>query len=77
MQRPRGCGIGELADGRHDPAPSRRSVIIAGESELISSGGAFLKGVIGVALEHELRCSPNVDLRYHFAKGARFLSIKT
>ena len=30
-----------MSDGCHDPAPGRRSVIIAGESELVSSGSAF------------------------------------
>jgi NAD(P)-dependent dehydrogenase (short-subunit alcohol dehydrogenase family) len=33
---------------------------------------ALLQGVIAVALEHELRRAPNVDLGYHAAKTARY-----
>ena len=41
---------------------------IAGECELVSSGGAFLEGLLAVVLEHQLRRTPDVDLRDHAAK---------
>jgi hypothetical protein len=62
--------VGELGHGRHDPAPGRRPVVIAGERELVSSSGAFVERLLTVALQHELRRSPNVDLGYHAAQGA-------
>jgi hypothetical protein len=71
-----GRGVGELGDGSHYPAPRRRPIIIARESEIISSGGAFLECLLAVALEHQLRRSPNINLRYHAAKTARPASIK-
>jgi hypothetical protein len=65
MQRPRRRSVGEIGDGSHDSPPSRRSVIIAGEGELVSSSGAFFEGLLAVALEHQLRRPPDVDLGYH------------
>jgi hypothetical protein len=50
--------------GRHDPAPGRRAVVIAGGCELVGAGGAFLQRSLAVALEHQVRGAPNVDLRY-------------
>ena len=55
--------VRELLDGGHDTAPSSRSVVIAGERQLVSASGALLEGVVAVPLEHELRSPPNVDLR--------------
>ena len=40
------------------------------------SSGAFLEGLLAVALEHQLRRPPNVDLGYHAGKAARPPSIK-
>jgi hypothetical protein len=54
-----------LSDGFHDPVPGRRSVIIAGECEFVSSRGAFLEGLLAIALEHQLRRPPDGDLGYH------------
>ena len=68
--------ISEFGHGRHDPAPGRRLVVIAGERELVSSSDAFFERLLAVALEHQLRCPPNVDLRYHAGKAARSPSIK-
>jgi hypothetical protein len=51
VQRPQGRGVSELADGRHDPPPGRRSIIIAGECELVSSDGALLNRMFSVALQ--------------------------
>ena len=76
VQRPLGRGVGELGDGRHYPPPRRRPIIIAGESELISPGGAFLQCLLAVALEHQLRRTPNIDLGYHTGKRARLASTK-
>ena len=42
--------------------------MIAGERELVSSSGAFLERSLAVALEHQLRGPPDVDLGYHSAK---------
>ena len=55
--------VGELLDSGHDTAPGRRSVVIAGERQLVRASRALLKCVVAVALEHELRRPPNVDLR--------------
>ena len=63
--------VGELEDGGRDPAPSGRAIVVAGGRELISSSDSFLERLVAVALEHELRRPPNVDLRYHAGKTAR------
>ena len=47
------------------------AVPIAGDRELIGSSGAFLECLVAVALEHELRRPPNVDLGDHTVKAAR------
>ena len=62
---PRGRGVRELSDGFDDPVPGRRSVIVASECEFGSSSGSLLERLITVALEHQLRRPPNVDLGYH------------
>jgi len=62
---PRGRGVGQLSDGYHDPVPGRRSVIVASECEFGGSSSALLERLITVALEHQLRRPPNVDLGYH------------
>ena len=67
--------VSELDDSFRDPAPCRRAVLIIGGSEFVGMRHAFLKGVIAVALEHQLRRSPDVDLGDHAAKGAPPLSI--
>ena len=60
---PTGRDLGrELGHGRHDPAPSRRPGIVAGERQLVSSNRAFLERSLAIALDHELRRPPNVDL---------------
>jgi hypothetical protein len=66
----------QLGDSMRDPAPSRHTVIVAGGRELIHTRGAFLERLVSVALQHELRRSPNVDLGYHASKAARPPSIK-
>jgi hypothetical protein len=68
VDRPRGRGVGELSDGFHDPVPGRRSVIVASECKFGSSCSALLERLITVALEHQLRRTPNVDLGYHASK---------
>jgi len=60
--------VRELGDGGTDPAPHGRPVVVAGGHELVSSGGAFLERLVAMALEHQLRCPPNVDLRDHALK---------
>ena len=66
---PTGRGlVCELRHGRHDLAPGRRSSIVAGKRQFVCSNGAFLERLLAIALDHELRRSPNVDLRYQSAK---------
>ena len=36
--------------------------------QLVSSNGAFLERLLAIALEHQLRCPPNVDVRDQSAK---------
>src|SRR6202011_185872 len=60
--------VRELPDSVGDPAPSRGAVTIAGGHELVGSGGAFLERLVAIALEHQLRRPPNVDLRDHALK---------
>jgi hypothetical protein len=43
---------------------------------LVSDRDAFLERLVAVALQHELRRSPNIDLGYHAAKVARPQSTK-
>jgi hypothetical protein len=62
----RGRGVGELSDRFHDPVPGRRSAIVA--SEFGSSSSALLERLITIALEHQLRRAPNVDLGDHALK---------
>jgi hypothetical protein len=77
VRRARRGLVGVLQDGVHDPAPGRRALSVAGGRELIiSSSGAFRLGLLAVALEHQLRRPPNVDLGYHTGKAARSRSIK-
>ena len=59
--------VREFGHGRHDSAPGSCSVVIAGERQLVSASRALLKCVVAVALEHELRRPPNVDLGYQSA----------
>jgi len=47
--------VRELGHSSHDPAPSRRPVVIAGERQAVSPSSALLKCVVAVALEHGLR----------------------
>jgi hypothetical protein len=57
--------VRELLDRGYDPAPSRRSLVIAGKRQFVNANSALLKGVVTIALEHELRSTPNVDFGYH------------
>jgi len=62
---PAGRGlVRELGHGRHDPAPSSRSIVVTGERQFVSATSTLLKCVVAIALEHELRRPPNVDLGY-------------
>ncbi len=60
--------VRELGDRVHDPTPHGRPVVVAGGHEFVSSGGAFLERLVAIALEHQLRRPPNVDLRDHALK---------
>jgi hypothetical protein len=60
--------VRELLDGRHDPAPAGRPVVIASARQLVSSSSAFLERLIAVAFDHELRRRPNANLGYQSAR---------
>ena len=59
---PRRGLVRELGHGGDDPAPSRRPIIIASGREFICALRTFVERLFAVALEHELRRPPNVDL---------------
>jgi hypothetical protein len=52
MQRSGRYGVGELLNGRGDPAPGVRAVVIAVGRKLVGPRGALLERFIAVALEH-------------------------
>jgi hypothetical protein len=52
----------ELGDGGNDQAPHDRPVVVTGGHQFVGSGGAFFERFVTIALEHQLRCPPNVDL---------------
>ena len=60
--------VRELRHGGHDLAPDRRSSIVAGKRQFVCSNGAFLERSLAIALDHELCCPPNVDVRDQSAK---------
>jgi hypothetical protein len=68
--------VGELDDRGRDPAPDCSGFMVAGGLELADSQSAFGLGLVAVALQHELRRPPDVDLGYHAGKAARSSSIK-
>jgi len=74
VQRTGWRSVRELADGVGNPAPYRGAVVIVLHSEFIGTCAAYLKRLVTVALEHELRRSPNVDFRYHTESAIRFES---
>src|SRR5216684_625805 len=59
--------VRELGDGGSDPTPDVRPVVVV-RHELVSARGAFLDRLVAIALEHQLRRVPNVDLRDHALK---------
>ena len=67
MHRACRCRVRKLPDGIGDQAPGRRAAVIA--FELVRAGGAFLVGSLAVALEHQGRSPPDVDVRYHRTKA--------
>ena len=44
--------------------PGSRAIVIAGKCQFVGASSALLECVVAIALEHELRCPPNVDLGY-------------
>ena len=57
--------VGELAYGIRDPAPGRGAIVIVACGEFVSSGRAFVEGLLAVALQHQGGGAPDIDLRYH------------
>jgi len=68
--------VDELNDSNRDPAPCRRAILIITGSKLVGARHAFVKRVVAIALEHELRRSPDVNLGYHRHQSVRPPSIK-
>jgi hypothetical protein len=64
-------GVGELLNRRGDPAPGVRAVVIPVGGELVGPGGGLLERFIAVALQHEGRGTPDIDLGYHAGKIVR------
>ena len=58
-----------------DLAPDRYAIVIVGGRELVGSSSAFHQSRIAVALKHQVRHAPNVDLGYHVTKARRAPSI--
>lgn len=65
MERPGGRLVRELANGVGDPAPHGLAAVIVLRGEFVAARSAFLKGLVAVALEHEVGGAPDVDLGYH------------
>ena len=65
VERPGGRLVRELANGVGDPAPHGLAAVIVLRGELVAASSAFLKGLVAVALEHEVGGAPDVDLGYH------------
>ena len=63
---PSGRGlVRDLLDGGHDTAPGSRAIVLARERQLVGASSGLLKRVIAIAIEHQLRRPPDVDLRDH------------
>jgi hypothetical protein len=67
----RAAFVRELRDCICDPAPDSLAVVIIGGRQLVSALGAFRLGLLAVALEHQVRGPPDLELRFHAAKAAR------
>jgi hypothetical protein len=42
-----------------------RAVVIAVSREFVGPRGALFESLVTVPLEHQLRGTPNIDIRYH------------
>jgi hypothetical protein len=62
VERSGRCRVGELLNRRGDPAPGVRAVVIAVGRELVGPRGALLERFIAVALQHQGRGTPDIDL---------------
>jgi hypothetical protein len=62
--------VSELLDGDRNPAPRRRTIVIAVGSELVGARAAFLERFLAIALEHQIGGTPDIDLGYHAGKIA-------
>ena len=65
VERPGGCLVCELTDGIGDPAPHGLAFVIVLRGKLVGARGAFLNGLVAVALKHEVGGAPDLDLGYH------------
>jgi len=70
VRRPGRRGVGELLDGRRDPAPGVGAIVIAGGRELVNAQVALLERSVAVALQHQGGGTPDIDLGYHAANIA-------
>jgi hypothetical protein len=64
----------ESLDGTGDPTPGRGAIVIAAGREFVSARAAFRERLFAVALEHQIGCTPDIDLGYHARKIARLRS---
>jgi hypothetical protein len=69
VERAGRCFVCEVDDRAGDPAPDRRTFMLAGGLELVRARGALGLGLVAIALQHELRRPSYVDLGYHSGIG--------
>src|SRR6266851_2967409 len=62
------CCVREQPDYVANPKPDYLAGGVASCPELIGMTGGFLPGSVAIALEHQVRDTPIVDLGYHAAK---------
>src|ERR1700739_2055604 len=60
--------VGELHYGIGNPAPRRRTIVIAVGSEHVGARAALLESFLAVALEHQIGGAPDIDFGYHAGK---------
>ena len=61
----------KLLNSNCDPTPDRRTGVIAFCFKLVSTSVGIRFGVVSVAVDHQHRDTPDVDLPYHAGKDRR------
>jgi hypothetical protein len=57
--------VGKLLDRDSDPTPDSRPSVIAFRCSLLGTPEAISLGLVGVAIDHQHRDAPDLDLPYH------------